>query len=30
MDIKGEKEEEIGEKGWEGGWGEGYAHRYRV
>jgi hypothetical protein len=30
MDIKGEKEEEIGGKGWEGGWGEGCAHRYRV
>jgi hypothetical protein len=27
--IRGEKGEEIGGKGWEGGWGEGCAHRYR-
>jgi hypothetical protein len=28
-DISGEKGEEIGGTGWEGGWGEGCARRYR-
>jgi hypothetical protein len=28
-DIRGKKGEEMGGTGWENGWGEGCAHRYR-